>query len=92
MIIRDRSKRNEIIAIDDFYVPGRTLGYASTHLRQLYNYSWIDGILGDDWTYFYKSKQDHVATATGQIYFFHKDLRLDYMFAEENGIPYSTLP
>jgi len=90
-IIRDRSMGNEIIVIDDFQVPNRSFGYDWTPDGQIYNMAWIDGILGPDWIYFYKDKQENDERATGQVFIFHKNLNLELFIKYENGIPYSSL-
>lgn len=90
-VIRERAIGNEIIVIDDFQVPNRPFGYDWTHTGQVYNMAWIDGILGSDWVYFYKDQQDNNERATGQIFFFHKNLGLERLIKYEDGIPYSLL-
>ena len=90
-IIRDRSIGNEIIVVDDFKVPNRPFGYDRTHTGQDYDLAWIYGILGPEWKYFYKDQQDNNERATGQIYFFHKNLKLENFIKYEDGIPYSSL-
>jgi len=90
-VIRDRSRGDEIIVIDDFQVPNRQFGYDCTHTGQVYNLEWIDGILGSEWIYFYKDKQDNDERATGQLFIFHKNLNLESFIKYEDGVPYSSL-
>ena len=90
-IIRDRSRGNEIIVIDDFQVPNRPFGYDATHTGQVYNLEWINGILGPEWIHFYKDDQDNDQQASGQLFIFHKNLNLEHFIKYENGIPYSSL-
>lgn len=91
VIIRDRSIGNEIIVIDDFQVPNRPFGYDYTNYNEIYNMEYIDGILGEEWVYFYKDQQDNNQQATGQIFIFHKNLKLESFIKYENEIPYSSL-
>lgn len=77
--------------IDDFQVPNRPFGYDCTHTGQIYNMEWIKGILGSEWTYFYKDQQDNNERATGQLFIFHENLNLKRFIKYENGVPYSSL-
>lgn len=93
-VIQEHHNGNEIIIIDDFYVPNRDMGFDCTNTGQRYDYKWVENSLDkNEWFYFYKSQTIHPRKGTGQIIFYHKNLheQMKKFITYENSIPYSII-